>query len=68
MSTFRNFFKITQASVEKLQKSPLSCHPIFNKDKTLLTFHLHHGSKAPLTKDVLPSLFLEPLAELVTPT
>ena len=68
MSTFRNAFIIAQASIEKLKNFPLSCHPIFNTDKTSFTFHLHHVSKAPLTKDELPPLFLESLAELMTTT
>ena len=68
MSTFQYTFKIAQASAEKLKDFPLSCHSVFNTDKTLFTFHLHHDSKAPLTKDELPQLFLESLAELMTPT
>ena len=38
-----------------------------NTDKTSFIFHLHHGSKAPLTKVELPPLFLELLAELMPP-
>ena len=68
MSTFWNAFKIAQVSVEKLKNFPLSGHLIFNADKTLFIFHLHHGSKAPLTKDELPSLYLELLIELMAPT
>ena len=67
MSTFRNAFKIAQASVEKLKNFPLSCHQTFNTDRTLSIFHLHPGSKAPPTKDGLPPLFLESLVELMTP-
>ena len=66
MSTFRNAFKIAQAFVEKLKNFPRSCHQTFNIDKASLIFHLHHGSKAPLTKDGLPLLFLESLVELTT--
>ena len=46
----------------------LSCYQTFNTDRTSFIFHLHHGSKAPLTKDGLPPLFLESLIELMTPT
>ena len=67
-STFHNAFKIVQASVEKLKNFPLSCHQTFNTDRTSFIFHLHHGSKAPLTKDRLPPLFLESLVEMMTPT
>ena len=68
MSTFRNVFKIAQASVKRLKNFPLSCHPIFNTDKTSFNFHLHHGSKAPLTKNLLSPLFLGSLGEPMTPT
>ena len=68
MSTFHNTFEIAQASVEKLKNFPLYCHPIFNTDKISFIFHPHHGSKASLTKDELPALFLESLTELMTPT
>ena len=47
---------------------PLSCHLIFNTDKTSFIFHLHYGSKAPLTKDELPPLLLELPVELMTIT
>ena len=68
MSTFRNTFKVAHVSVKKLKNSPLSCHLIFNTDKTSLIFHLHHGSKAPLTTDELPPLFLELMVELMSIT
>ena len=68
MPTFRNVFKIAQAFLKKLKSFLLSFHPVFNIDKTSFTFHLHHGSKAPLMKDELLPLFLESLAEPMTPT
>ena len=68
MLTFCNVFKIAQASVKKLKNFPLSCHAWSSTHKTSFIFHLHHGSKAPLMMDKLPSLFLESLAELITPT
>ena len=40
MSTIHNAFKVAQVSLEKLKNSRLSCHLIFNTDKTSLIFHL----------------------------
>ena len=59
-----NAFRIGRASVGKQKSFLLSCHLNFNTDKTSFIFHLHHGSKAPLTKNKLPLQFLESLAEL----
>ena len=53
MSTFRNAFKIAQDFVEKLNNFLLSCHPIFNTDRTSFIFHLPHGSKTLRMKDMV---------------
>ena len=54
MSTSHNAFKVAPVSIEKQKNSRLSCHLIFNTDKTSLIFFLHHGSKAPLILDESP--------------
>ena len=51
-----NIPQVAQVSVKKQKNSRLSYHLIFNTDKTSLTFHLHHGSKAPLMLDESPPL------------
>ena len=47
------------------QNSQLSCHLIFNTDKTFIS-HLHHGSKAPLITDKSPPLSQVLPVELMT--
>ena len=68
MSTFHSAFKIAQVSTEKLKNSRLSCHLIFNTDKTSLIFYLHLGHKAPLMSDEFPSLSLVLMIGLMTIT
>ena len=54
MSTSHNAFKVAPVSFEKQKNSRLSCHLIFNTDKTSFISHLHHGRKAPLILDESP--------------
>ena len=61
-------FKVAQVSVEKQKNSRLSCHLIFNTDKTSFIFLLHHGSKAPLIPDESPPLSQVLPVELMTTT